>query len=65
MRGVLGTEQEMEQETREMEMLGNKEETERKGQAVEVVKEPRDPLVRRMLQTRQDELDTSLVYGLY
>ena len=65
MRGVLGIEQEMESEMREMKMLGHEEETERQGQAVIVVKKTPDPLLRRMLQITQDELDTSLVYGLY
>lgn len=64
MRGVLGIEQEMGQEMREMKMLGNEEETERQVQAVVVVKRTPDPLLRRMLQITQDELDTSLVYGL-
>ncbi len=65
MRGALGIEQEMEQETRGTKMPGNKEETERKGQALVVVKKPRGLLLRRMQQIRQDGLDTSLVYGLY
>lgn len=60
-----GIEQEMEQEMRGMEILGNEEEMERQGQAVVVVKRTPDPLLRRMLQITQDGLDTSPVYDLY